>query len=129
MTRNNVIDKTTKILKRTGFCSFDIDTETEELVEYNFNFDDNYDYTWNDTTFVKGDLKTDLKSRTTIMSEIFSGAEPTTQFPRLVDAIDLAFIVALDNFNHDFARQRLGVLKDAGDITQADYDFIDGILG
>ena len=51
MTQQNVIDKTTKQMKRYGRCDFttqdDFDSATEEIIEKEFNFDCQKIYTWN----------------------------------------------------------------------------------
>lgn len=51
--RQNVIDKITKELKRSGFSpdTFEYDTETEELIEYDFELEWMQDYWWNGSTF------------------------------------------------------------------------------
>lgn len=57
MIRQEVIDKTTKVVKRHGFCDFandgQFDPDTEQIIEKDFDFDPDIDdvtWTWNATT-------------------------------------------------------------------------------
>lgn len=57
-TMESVIDKTSKIVKRHGFCDFEndgaFDSNTEEIVVKDFFFNpdiDTQDWYWNGTTF------------------------------------------------------------------------------
>jgi Zn finger protein HypA/HybF involved in hydrogenase expression len=63
ISQKNVIDKTSKIVKRHGYCDFQndgqFDSQTEEIVEKEFDFDEptrETVWTWNSTTetFDKG---------------------------------------------------------------------------
>lgn len=131
-----VIDKTSKEVKRYGYCDFlndgSFDSDTEEIIDGFFEFDPDYNYTYNVSTetFDKGSLITPLKTRVELLAEIMTDAEPTTQLPRLLNALDLypSFAIALDNFNYLLARSRMGLALTNGDIIQDDYDLIDGIL-
>lgn len=69
-------------------------------------------------------------TRTKIMGDIYDQAEPETQLPRLMAALNTApvFIVALDNYNFDLARLILGQLLTGGAITQEDFDLINSII-
>lgn len=60
MIMQNVIDKTSKIVKRYGYCDFEndgsFDSENEEIIEYEFTFYppiDQQDWYWNGSTFVE----------------------------------------------------------------------------
>jgi len=56
-----VIDKITKLVKRYGYTDFaskpDFDPNTEQVIENDFVFDQDYEYTWDGETFIKGDEK------------------------------------------------------------------------
>lgn len=56
-TQENVIDKTTKVVKRWGFCDFEndgsFDPDNEEIITKRFIFDPDIDaatWLWNPTT-------------------------------------------------------------------------------
>ena len=54
MVRQEIIDKTSKKVKRHGFCNFEYDPETEEKVIKDFVFApdiDEQDWYWNGSTF------------------------------------------------------------------------------
>lgn len=70
------------------------------------------------------------KTRTLIMGEIYNQAEPVTQLPRLMGALNTqaVFIVALDNLNFDLARLIIQQLKDAEVITADDQTLVNGII-
>ena len=61
--QNNVIDMTSKVLKRWGYCDFftdgSFDPVTEEVVNKYWDFDDKYYYTWDPgpEIFIQGGLK------------------------------------------------------------------------
>ena len=63
MSRKIVIDNITKKVKRHGFCDFEndgiYDSETESIIEKDFDFDDKYFYTYDDQSddFTKGNLR------------------------------------------------------------------------
>lgn len=65
-------------------------------------------------------------SRQTITGEIFLAAEPETQAPRLLDALDThsSMLAALDNYNYPLAVLRVAKALSVGAIIQADYDLI-----
>ena len=67
------------------------------------------------------------KDRKDILNEVMSTAEPTTQLPRLLDALDkhASFIAALDNYNYILASSRLVNAVNNGDITADDKTFIE----
>jgi len=50
MEKNFVIDKVTKKVKKHGYCDFEINSETEELIVKNFDLNpdvDEQDWYWN----------------------------------------------------------------------------------
>jgi len=69
-------------------------------------------------------------TRELIMSAIYDQAEPVTQLPRLMSALNTqaVFIVALDNYNFDLARLIVQQLVDASLITTDDQTLVDGII-
>lgn len=70
------------------------------------------------------------KTRDVIMTEIYQTAEPTTQLPRLMAALNsqAVFIVALDGYNFDLARSIVQSLVDGGEITTDDQTLVNGII-
>ncbi|RLC87088.1 MAG: hypothetical protein DRJ03_06915 [Chloroflexi bacterium] len=66
------------------------------------------------------------KERRLIMAEVLLSAEPVTQLPRLLRAINThsSVIVALDNLNYSLAMMCLQMTLSDGAITQDDYDLI-----
>lgn len=75
-------------------------------------------------------LGTLMKSREKILGEIMVAAEPTVQFPRMMNCLNIypTFALVLDNNNYGLARQIMLQAVTAEHITQDDYDLIDGIL-
>jgi len=73
-----------------------------------------------------------VKNRQLIMSEIFWQASKTpdangeVQIVRLMTAVDTlaSFLVCLDNYNYVYAKMRMGLKLQDGEITQDDYDLV-----
>ena len=67
-----------------------------------------------------------LITRINILGQVIAAAEPATQLPRILDAVDgyCSFVLALDHSNYTLARSRLATARQRNVINQADYDLI-----
>ena len=122
-----VIDKISKKVIRYGYTTFEINPETEEIIEKDFvEFKDGYEYIWDGETFIQGNLISIPKSREQIIGEIYANVSSQEQLLRLINAMDVSatFIAALDNKNYDVARQIVAMRLNEGKITQEDYNLV-----